>query len=450
MGKLLDAFKAMRPWQVGLMAIVLFGAFGGTFGAYYLIARSDDTGLGDDQQLIPVRLGNLVNEVSVNGSLVFPNRETLTFGTRGDVAEVLVVENESVQEGQPLARLSEETIATLEQAIAQARISLRNAEDELEDIESPYSLVDIARAEATVSDSRLALDDAQESLSRLMEPTAFDVAEAEAAVSSARLTVLAAEEAMDDIVTGASEDDITTANSKIRSASTALANDERDLVLANSDWSSKLDAAQNSLDAALDEQSAVYEKWLGAELSEEEINLGPEALLESWGTDLTSLFDPTLRFQDLGQFFQTQGSPVNRTDTRWNESTLYAWLNLYPGDIVATCDSSLATQTQCVQREIDDAWDVYAKNRDDLESMKTQAANAIASAEEAVTRSQESLSDAQAALVDLQAAPDSLDVEGKEKELALALASLDQAEDDLAELTGSPDPLKLDSRLRQV
>ncbi|MCH8108655.1 MAG: hypothetical protein IIB15_00865, partial [Chloroflexi bacterium] len=248
MRTLLDAFKVMKPWQIGLMAIVLIGAFGGTFGAYYLISGSDSTSLGDDQQLIPVRLGNLVNEVSVNGSLVFPNRETLTFGTRGDVAEVLIGENESVQEGQPLARLSAETFATLEQAVAQARIGLRNAEDALEELESIYTPVDIARAEAMVSDSRLTLDDAQESLSRLMDPTAYEVAKSEAAVSSARLSVLAAEEAMDNIVSGASGDDITAANSKIRSTSTTLANSERDLVLANPYSDNKLDAAQSALD----------------------------------------------------------------------------------------------------------------------------------------------------------------------------------------------------------
>ncbi|MCH7745179.1 MAG: HlyD family efflux transporter periplasmic adaptor subunit, partial [Chloroflexi bacterium] len=450
MRTLLDAFKVMKPWQIGLMAIVLIGAFGGTFGAYYLISGSDGTSLGDDQQLIPVLLGNLVNEVSVNGSLVFPNRETLSFGTRGDVAEVLIGENESVQEGQPLARLSAETFATLEQAVAQARIGLRNAEDALEELESIYTPVDIARAEAMVSDSRLTLDDAQESLSRLMDPTAYEVAKSEAAVSSARLSVLAAEEAMDNIVSGASGDDITAANSKIRSTSTTLANSERDLVLARSDWDNKLDAAQNALDTALDEQGAVYEKWLGVELSEEELNLGPEALLESWEIDLTSLFNPALRFQDLGLFYDTQGSSVDKADTPWNEFTVYAWLNLYPGDIVATCGSSLPSQTQCIQKEIDDAWDAFAKKRDDLDSLNTQAAKAIANAEEAVTRSQESLSDAQTALVDLQVAPDTIEVESKEKGLALALAALDQAGDDLAELTGSPDPLKLESKLRQV
>lgn len=450
MRTLLDAFKVMKPWQIGVMAIVLIGAFGGTFGAYYLISRSDDTGLGDDQQLIPVRLGNLVNEVSVNGSLVFPNRETLTFGTRGNVAEVLIDENQSVQEGQPLARLSEETFATLEQAVAQARISLGNAEDAFEDLESPYTLVEIARAEAKVSDSRLALNDAQEDLSSLMEPTAFEVAKAEAAVSSARLSVLAAEEARDDIVNGASGDDITAADSKIRSTSTTLVNAERDLVLAKNDWASKLDSAHNALDVALDEQSAVYEKWLGVELSKDELNLGPDALLESWGTDLATLFDPSLKFQDLGQFYDTQGSSSDNADTPWNEFTLYAWLNLYPGDIVATCDSFLPSQTQCIQREIDDTWDAFSNKRDDLETMTTQAAKAIASAEEAVTRSEESLSEAKVDLADLQVTPDTIDIESKENGLALALASLDQAEDDLAELTGSPDPLDLESRLRQV
>ena len=67
-----------------------------------------------------MQLGDLVNQVSTNGSIVFPNREILTFGTQGAVGGVLVEEGQQVEEGQILADLDRSTVASLEKAVAQA------------------------------------------------------------------------------------------------------------------------------------------------------------------------------------------------------------------------------------------------------------------------------------------------------------------------------------------
>ena len=61
-----------------------------------------------------MQLGDLVNQVSTNGSIVFPNTEILTFGTQGAVGEVLVEEGQQVEEGQILADLDRSTVASLE------------------------------------------------------------------------------------------------------------------------------------------------------------------------------------------------------------------------------------------------------------------------------------------------------------------------------------------------
>ena len=45
--------------------------------------------LEQNQQLIPVKYGDLINEITTNGSLAFPNRETLSFGSPGTVVEIL-------------------------------------------------------------------------------------------------------------------------------------------------------------------------------------------------------------------------------------------------------------------------------------------------------------------------------------------------------------------------
>ena len=96
METLWTGLKALKPGQYLVLVAVLIGAVGGTYGAYALVTGSGGQGLEDNQQLIPVRFGNLVNQVTTNGSLVFPNRETLTFGSAGTVVEVLVEESQQV------------------------------------------------------------------------------------------------------------------------------------------------------------------------------------------------------------------------------------------------------------------------------------------------------------------------------------------------------------------
>ena len=449
MRKVLDAFGSLTRWQVALMVLVLIAAFGGTFGGYYLATRTSETELGENQLLIPVRLGDLVNEVSISGSLVYPNREALSFGAGGVVAEVLVAEGDTVQEGQPLARLDDESVAALKRAVAQARIDLRNAEDALEETKAPPTALDFAKAKAAVSDARFALSQAQDELDALMGPTAFEVAQARAAVSSERLALANAEEALAETEAGASGDDILTAISNIRSANANLDNAEIDLELTESDWDDKLVAARDATDAVLEDLRSVYEKWFGVELSEEKLSLGLEALLQSWETDLESLFDSN-SVSMYGYLRQPTGTPGDEVRTPWNEDTILTWLKLYPGTIVTSCDSAPPAATQCVKMEIDDAWDAYVAKEDDLGLVETQATKAIGTVKESLTSSEERLADAEKALAELMADADELEVQDKVGEAALALAALDKAEEDLTELTAGPDPVELESARMQI
>ncbi len=139
-------------------------------GAFYGFNALTDSGDRDDAvqtQLVPVTRGNLVNDVSVTGTLTYATRETVSFGRQGVVSEVGVSEGDEVSAGDPLARLDEETAANLEQAVAQARVDLRNAEEALDDARSPYTAAQIAKAESDVANARLDLQDAEEELNEL-------------------------------------------------------------------------------------------------------------------------------------------------------------------------------------------------------------------------------------------------------------------------------------------
>ena len=202
----MDTLKSLKLWQIGTLVAVLVGTAVATYGVYALIGDSSSSGLGESEQLIPVQYGNLVNQVSTNGSLVFSNRETLTFGVQGTVGGVLVEEGQQVQEGQELARLDQTTVVSLEKAVAQARINLRGAEEALAKALDPHTPLDMAQAEANVANAMLSRKNAQDALDRLLSPTSQDLAQAEAAVANAKLSVEGARDALDRLVSPTSKD----------------------------------------------------------------------------------------------------------------------------------------------------------------------------------------------------------------------------------------------------
>ena len=149
-----DGIKVIKSWQVAVLVAILLGGIGAAYGAYAVLNGSGETALNGDQQVIPVTRGDLINDISINGSVAYPNRETLSFGTPGIVGELLVEEDQAVIAGQPLATMDSESIATLEQTLALAQTHLRDAEEALDSANNPYTVLDIARAESKVADAR--------------------------------------------------------------------------------------------------------------------------------------------------------------------------------------------------------------------------------------------------------------------------------------------------------
>lgn len=543
----MDPLKTIKAWQIGILAAVLLGAAGATYGIYSLVSGSGGTGLTQGQQLIPVRFRDLVNQVSTNGSLIYPERETLTFGSQGTVEEVLVEEGDRVLEGEVIANLDQITVASLDKAVVQAKISLQAAEDALAKARDPHTALDvaqaeakvanadlalidardvldtllsptsqaiaqaqaatanarlalsdsqdtldglltptsqniaqseaavanaklaledaedvldkvlnpssqdIAQAEAAVANTRLALEDAQDALDSLLNPTSEVIAKAEAAVTNAKISVEGSQEALDSVKNGASQEDIDKAQSQIESAGVSLSNSQGDLTLARKDWDGKLEVSRGGYDDALEAYQGVFQKWLGIHPGAITGDMHPDALLDFWGVALESIFDPNLRFQDTNQRFLTQGPPTDDPATSWSEWVVYAWMNLNPVPLVATCeDANLTPETLCVKKEIDDSWDALVSATDNLDTAETQAAKAIANAEVAVTRAEETLVTAQDSLADLKADSDPLEVESKENQLALSTATLQEAEEELSTLKNGSDALDVDAKRDKV
>ena len=196
MGSLLAAWETLKLWQIIVLVVVLTGAAGGTYGGYTQVDGSSKADLGEDQQLIPVRFGDLVNQVSTSGNLIFPNRETLTFDSQGTVIEVLVEEGEQVVKGQVVAKLDRTTVASLNQAVAQARVDLQNVQDALAEIRNP-PLLDLAQAQERIADAEFQLREATDALADAREPYATQVIKAqEEVVADARLALQDSKEAL--------------------------------------------------------------------------------------------------------------------------------------------------------------------------------------------------------------------------------------------------------------
>ena len=544
MEALLIALRAIKPWQLAVVLVLVFGTAGAVYVGYTYVTKPETEVLGPDQQLIPVQRGDLVNDVSVNGSLAYPILESLRFTTQGTVEDLVVEEGQRVEEGQVLARLDAETGARLEKAVAQARIDLRNAEEALQEARDPYTVKEVAKAEAEVASARLSLRNAQESLDLLLNPTAqevakaeaaeanaglavrsaeealhlllkptnLDVAQAQAAVANARLAVKSAEEALDVLLkppaqtlaqartavanasstlgdaesaleelkkpsavdvaqseaavvsaelaveaaqaaldalrSGPTVDEVADARLLVDSASTAVANARADLKLAGKEWDQKVDVAQEVVSSADQGYRDVFNKWLGVDVGEHRTT-PPEALLDSWGADLTSIFDRRAQEERLDAFVRE--SAGDDPATAWDEFVVYTWLAFFPGDILAVCEDDIVpAQSLCIEKEMDDAWEILQVARDNLDTIQTQRDKTIASTESAISSAEQTFATRQEALDELKAPAEPMEIDSKASALAVAQAKLEKAQEELATLRDGPDPVDLDVQQQLV
>ncbi len=150
-----------------------------------------------EYQVVTVQRGDLTIDITAVGNLAFSHREELTFEAPGIVGEVLVEAGDSVEEGQVLAKLDDTSITSLQEAVAQARVNLEDAEENLENAENPSKL-DVAQAQADVANARVALEAAQEALETAENPySESDITHAELAVTDAEIALEEAQDALD-------------------------------------------------------------------------------------------------------------------------------------------------------------------------------------------------------------------------------------------------------------
>ncbi|MFB3119050.1 MAG: biotin/lipoyl-binding protein, partial [Stenotrophomonas maltophilia] len=199
----MNRIKGLKLWQMGLLVVVLLVAGGAAYTAYARSTSADDNVLGENQQLFDVAYGDLVNQVSTNGSLIFPEKEALTFGTEGIVTELLVEEGQRVSQGEVLARLDPLTVSFLQQGVAQARVDLQAAEELLEEIRQGHTPLELAQLQESVADADFQVQEAEEALEDAKEPnTAEELQAQEELLAAARVILRDAGDSLTELSPG--------------------------------------------------------------------------------------------------------------------------------------------------------------------------------------------------------------------------------------------------------
>ena len=117
--------------------------------------------------------------------------ETIAFGIAGEVGEVFVAEGDAVTVGQALAVLDDLTKASLEKAVADAEVKLRDAQDDLQSLLTPDQL-GLAAAAVDAARARTKLADAEDALAEALEGVEAD----ELTVELLRTELAVAEQAL--------------------------------------------------------------------------------------------------------------------------------------------------------------------------------------------------------------------------------------------------------------
>ena len=461
----MDGLKALggqvKGWHLIVLAclivVTVVAAVVYIFNPFGLnpFASDQSDGLAPTERLIPVGIDSLTTEISINGGITFSNKEDLTFGSSGFVDEIFVSEGEIVSAGQLLARLDPESVANLQRAIAEAQLEHEDALDELADAQMP--VLQIAEAESALATAELELQNAQSALDELVYPDPQVAAQLESALADSELELQNAQEALDETVSpsaeavAATEEAIAQAQVALRDSEHSLANDyldaiddldaaERDLAAASLNLhvvrnSNDTREARETFDRERKDYFNVIKKWTGAEPTEDELSLTPNALFAAME------FDPEEVYSRKFVLFP-DGRITDNPETRWNELTIFAWRALYPGMslIEVRCDrntllldqQSDTTNTNgelCIGRDMNNAYEALFLARNSLSATVASYGERLSNAEAAVESARLAVQTAENARDNLE--KETVGDELLQKQFAAARENLNRARQDL-------------------
>ncbi len=438
MEALWNAIKSLAIWQILVLVAVLFGSAATVYLVYADRTQPEPTELADNQQLIPIRYGDIVNQVSTNGNLAFPEREILRFGIKGAVGDILVEEGQTVRVGQELARLDAPTIATLEEAIAQARVDLLNAEEALAELVKPATEatteLERAAAEEAIAAARYQVQLAQDALEVALDPvipTLMDVEAQKERIAATELALQTIQEEREDLLNPAlpTHREIKAQEELIADARVKLqeAIDAREELLhrdLNPDYEMNLaDALQKQADA---------EKELAA-IEESLADLAPtqRELVEATQGRLKAQIALDEANQALEDFLDTHGSTL--TNRRIEKQDLEVDLSAAQSTLLSLQDA-YDRGTLGLASNID-RWQIYTVNlEEELEQVRFGIVSQVEELEAEVALAETGLQEAIENLAEVEKGPDPVERAALEARAKAIHANMEVVHRDLAEL----------------
>lgn len=437
-------FEGLKAWQMAVVVLLLGGIGGGVYGGYAAVTGSDETAVEAGETSIPVQRGDLILQVSTDGSITFPLTETVVSELQGTIGEVLVEEGAVVAAGDVIARLSDRDVAGLESALADARIDVAEARDALADELDPVDPLAVAEAQARVSDSRQSLEAAIDALADLQDTSEAELAAARLAVAEADVRMADARERLEEMIAQPDEDAVADARTALRLAEETLANE---ISQAARDEETRSEAAADAaiaLEDAASEYDDLFGLWLGVKPSDL-TDTDPKAVLSAMVADLAVLFDPSGASAQLGFEQAANGRPENDPDTAWDEQVVFTWLSLYPGDVaVSVGEGDPVAGTRYVRDELDGAWDAVQAAAGAVDDLAVADAVARTAADTKAERARDAVEAAATALADLFVAAESVEVAAQVQRVASAELEALEDRESLDQLLAGPNELEVE------
>ncbi len=448
METLWSAVKSLAPWQIIVLVAVLFGSAGIVYFIYADTSQPEPTQLAENQQLIPIQYGDIVNQVSTNGNLAFPEREVVTFAIKGTIGDLLVAEGESVSRGQELARLDNVTVAGLEEAIAQARVDLLQAEESLAELLEPPSPVgqtlERAQAEEAIAAARFQVQQAQESLADTLEPelpTMQDLETLNERIVATELLIQQKNEEREELLNPelptnqafkAQEELIADARFKlqetIESKQELLARDNKP------DYAMKVAEFQRQKVDAEQELADIQDALIDLEPTERELVVAFENRLKAQIS-----LDTAAR--TLDDFIKAQGAELT---TRRNEKADLEAELASTRETLASLQEAYDSGTLGLAANIV-RWELQVTTlEEELEEVRFGIVSEVEELEAALAVAVAALKEAEERLDDLTDGPDSLEADVLQARASIIIANQEIVDRDLAELElQEVDPLEL-------
>jgi len=184
----------MRRILIVLIVVVILAAGGAWIYQSYFAQQQDPQ---QEREEVTVERGTLTSMVNATGTILPEKQTALSFKTPGRVARVLAEEGQTVNAGDELARLE---TTDLEFAVAQAGLSVEQAELALASAQAQLLWVQRATPTYDIAAAEAALESAQASYRKLLAgPTKDEIRVARANLDQAKVSLDQAQAAYDQV-----------------------------------------------------------------------------------------------------------------------------------------------------------------------------------------------------------------------------------------------------------